>query len=202
MSASSCSSARGQAGQSLVECERHAERLSGQRLSYESCPIKWASPHCCAGVMHSTRQAQYVFCAVLVGFCWARTPTRSWERIQGQEQACTNDKQIVAAHQFERPLDFVRRACHFHAVLTGYLWLSHSASKIVSDNAYEEPHDNTALSLHGAAPAPAAVNSNERPSLASLTHTADSAATTRSTEGSTSELPTVARLPARQQSPG
>lgn len=54
-----------------------------------------------------------------------------------------------------------------HAVIMGYLWLSHSASKIVSDNAYEEPHDNAALSLHGAAPAPARVNSNERPSLAS-----------------------------------
>ena len=90
----------------------------------------------------------------------------------------------------------------FHVVLTGYLWLSHSASQIVSDSAYEEPHDYAALSLHGAAPAPAVVKSNERPPLASVTHRADSATTTRSTEGSTSEMPTVARLPARQQKPG
>lgn len=54
-----------------------------------------------------------------------------------------------------------------HVVITGYLWLSHSASKIVSDTADEEPHDNAALSLHGAVPVPARVNSNERPSLAS-----------------------------------
>lgn len=54
-----------------------------------------------------------------------------------------------------------------HVVITRYLWLSHSASKIVSDTADEEPHDNAALSLHGAAPVPARVNSNERPSLAS-----------------------------------
>jgi hypothetical protein len=42
-----------------------------------------------------------------------------------------------------------------HVVIAEYLWLSHSASKIVSDNAYEEPHDNAALSLNGAVPAPA-----------------------------------------------
>lgn len=54
-----------------------------------------------------------------------------------------------------------------HAVVMGYLCLSHSASKIVSDTAYEEPHDDAALSLHGAAPVPARVNSNERPSQTS-----------------------------------
>lgn len=32
--------------------------------------------------------------------------------LKDKREACKNDKQIVATHQFQRPLDFVRWVCH------------------------------------------------------------------------------------------
>lgn len=164
--------------------------------SYQVEQSPTASPALCtAQERHSMSFVRYLW-----GSAWARIPTRRWERIQGREPACTNHRQIVITHQFQRPLDFVRSACHPPAVITGYLWLSHSASKIVSDSAYEEPHDNAAPSLHGAAPAPARVNSNERPSLCLRTRKLTLPSRHDQLRVQTSEMPTVARLPARRES--
>lgn len=135
-------------------------------LSYQVGQSPTASPALCtAQERHSMSFVRYLW-----GSAGPGSQPEAGNRLKDESEPAQNDKQIVAAHQFQRPLDFVRPACHPHAVITRYLWLSHSASKIVSDNAYEEPHDNAALSLHGAAPAPARANSNERPSLASRTH--------------------------------
>lgn len=159
MSASRCSSARAQAGpvNRRVRATMLSDLLSDCVVS--GCPTSpvlsgGAEPHRCAGVMHSTRCLLCGTCGVLLG--------------PNPNQKLGNDPQdkirpARMASKLSQPtnssaLSTLCAGCAtLHVVIAEYLWPSHSAPKIVSDNAYEEPHDTAALSLHGAAPAPARV---------------------------------------------
>jgi hypothetical protein len=158
--------------QSLVECERHAERhaepLCGQRLSYESCPIKWSRAPllrptlCTAQDRHSVSFVRYLW-----GPAGPKPQPEAGKGLKDKSEPARVTSKLSQPTNFSALATWCAGCATLLVVIAEYLWLSHSASKIVSDNVYEEPHDNAALSLHRAAPAPARVNSNERPSLAS-----------------------------------
>ena len=132
-------------------------------LSYQVEQSPTAAPALCtAQDRHSTSFVRYLW-----GPVGPEPQPEAWNEPKDKSKPAQMTSKLSQRTNFSALWTLCAGRATLHVVIMEYLWLSHSAFKIVSDNAYEEPHDNAALSLHGAAPAPARVNSNERPSLAS-----------------------------------